>query len=58
MRELILRQIDKKSGPSRREGSRILKEEKGIQGSTGGEKDIFFFFFYIALSYSYKALFS
>ena len=56
MRELILRQIDKKSGPSRREGSRILKEEKGIQGSTGGEKDIFFF--YIALSYSYKALFS
>ena len=57
MRELILRQIDKKSGRSRREGSRVLEEEKGIQGSTGGgEKDIFFF--YIALSYSHKAFFS
>ena len=35
VRELILRQIDKES--------RALKEENGIQGSQGGEKDKFFF---------------
>ena len=53
MRELILRQVDKKSrGPQEGDGSGAFKEETGVWNSQGGGKDkrLLFFFFYIPLS--------
>ena len=43
VRELILRYVDKKSG--------VPKEEKGVWGSVGREKDKLFFSTFLHLSY-------